>query len=49
MCCALAESVQDVGAFVVLKGTHYIAIGEHADLWEGEMSDKKVGLPAFLD
>jgi len=29
---------------VVLQGSHYVAIGEHADLWEGLMSDKKVAV-----
>jgi hypothetical protein len=33
---------QDLSQRVVLEGTHYIAIGEHADLWIGIMSDKKV-------
>lgn len=27
-----------------LQGTHYIAIGEHADLWEGTMYNRKVTL-----
>jgi hypothetical protein len=26
---------------VVLEGDHYIAIGEHADLWVGHMSDNR--------
>lgn len=29
---------------VVLQGSHYIGIGEHADLWEGRMFDKKVAV-----
>ena len=34
---------QDISDNVVRQGAHYIAIGEHSDLWEGIMSDKKVG------
>jgi hypothetical protein len=33
---------QDLSSCVELHGTHYIAIGEHADLWVGKMSDTKV-------
>ena len=35
---------QDLSHRVVLQGTHYIAIGEHADLWVGRMSDKQVAV-----
>jgi hypothetical protein len=33
---------QDLSHRVILQNTHYIAIGEHAELWEGRMSDKQV-------
>jgi serine/threonine protein kinase len=31
----------DLSQYVVLEGIHYIAIGEHADLWLGKMTNKK--------
>jgi serine/threonine protein kinase len=34
----------DISENVVLVGKHYIAIGEHADLWIGDMSNKKVAV-----
>jgi serine/threonine protein kinase len=34
----------DISKSVVLVGNHYIAIGEHADLWIGDMSNKKVAV-----
>jgi serine/threonine protein kinase len=49
----------DLSQRVVLVGSHYVAIGEHADLWIGDMSNKKVAVkvlrggsssnPDFLD
>ena len=38
------QSNKDLSSRVVFEGTHYIAIGEHVDLWElgRKMSDKKV-------
>lgn len=34
----------DLSQTVVLVGSHYVAIGEHADLWIGDMSNKKVAV-----
>jgi len=34
----------DLSQSVVLPGTHYVAIGEHADLWIGIMSGQKVAV-----
>jgi serine/threonine protein kinase len=34
----------DISQSVVLVGNHYIAIGEHADLWIGDMFNKKVAV-----
>jgi len=34
----------DISENVVLVGNHYVAIGEHADLWIGDMSNKKVAV-----
>lgn len=42
ICEALSDFLQDISDNVVLQGKHYIAIGEHSDLWEGKISDKKV-------
>jgi hypothetical protein len=38
----LTEPLQDKSNDVVLQSAHYIAIGEHADLWEGRMYNRKV-------
>jgi len=42
--CWLLTIQQDLSDKVILEGAHYIAIGEHADLWEGRMSDRKVAV-----
>lgn len=34
----------DLSKNIVLQGTHYIGIGEHADLWLGSMLDEKVAV-----
>jgi serine/threonine protein kinase len=34
----------DISQSVLLVGTHYVAIGEHADLWIGDMYNKKVAV-----
>jgi hypothetical protein len=46
--CWLLTIQQDLSDKVILEGAHYIAIGEHADLWEGRMSDRKVRYLSFV-
>jgi serine/threonine protein kinase len=40
----LQQDSLDISQNVVLVGTHYIAIGEHADLWIGDMSGRRVAV-----
>jgi serine/threonine protein kinase len=40
----LQQDSLDISQSVVLVGNHYVAIGEHADLWIGDMSNKKVAV-----
>jgi hypothetical protein len=37
-----SRTPQDKSKSIILEGTHYIAIGEHANLWEGKITDNKV-------